>query len=1163
MKLPFHLFLALFALLFVGCGYDDSAIIDRIENLEQNQNTKIATINEQIEAINNSIASLEAAKTDLDQRIKDAQADANANAEDIAELQEAKVFLWERITTLQSYVDNELNNANEWASATFATLEQYNALAEDVAQLKDVVDGLDEVLKNWVNEQLDGYYTIAEVDAMLEALQKSVDENNESLQKDIEELSTKVDNMKAELTDAYTKAIEEAISTNNGVIDGKIAEAIAAANGRIDSEVAAINARISALEERIEELEEALDKIKALDIVFDIESGKACMAGASIEFGYTIVGGDEDTEVESFGDRGWGADVIATDATSGRIRVTAPKDGGNGKVIVLATSGAGGSTMKSIRFEEGILTDIADRYEVDWEACTLAVRLKTNVDYEVRIPAEAQSWLSVADTRAEMREDTLTFSVAENPEDSPARTVVVELISEFGEVLQSFEIAQKMQPLSDPIQFADQYVKKVCVEKFDTNGDGELSYKEAAAVTDLGSYLFGDYALAVKSFDELQYFVNIVSIGSYAFSDCSKLTNITVPEGVNSIGDSSFSGCSGLISVTIPESVVSIGSYAFIGCSSLTSITIPEGVTSIGSGTFYGCSSLTSITIPEGVVSIGYETFSGCSSLTSITIPESVTSIGGSAFEGCDSLTSVNIPESVTTIGGSAFYGCSSLTSITIPEGVTSIGGGTFAGCNNLKEVIIPDSVIRIGEIISEDFIYTGVFADCVSLEKIDLPENVFIIGVSSFSGCSNLTSITIPESVIEIGRSAFSGCSSLTSITIPESVTTIGDSSFSGCSGLISVTIPEGVTSIGSFAFYGCSSLSSITIPEGVISIEGGIFCNCSSLESVIIPESVVSIGNSAFEGCSSLISVTIPKGVIEIGSDTFYNCTNLTSITIHEGITSIGDRAFYGCSSLTSITIPEGVTSIGIFAFSGCSSLISITIPEGVTSIGGGAFSGCSSLTSITIPEGVTSIGDRAFSSCTSLTSITIPESVVSIGSGTFSYCSSLTSVYCNSTTPPAVDGGNIFINNAIVYVPIESIDAYITSIYWYKCRIVGYNVQTGEILKPELAFNISVTDIESDSAAIKIVPSNNIDAFCWVVMEWDGIATAEEVMNDIVHEYGAWMNNGMMLYYGVQDYTGSQSSEYKYHLDAPATDYLVIAFGYDGGITTEPMMVTFCTL
>lgn len=726
MKQPLHLFLALLTLLFVGCGYDDSAIIDRIENLEQNQNTKIATINEQIEAINNSIASLEAAKTDLDQRIEDVQADANANAEDIAELQEAKVILEERITTLQSYVDNELNNANEWASATFATLEQYNALAEDVAQLKDVIDGLDEVLKNWVNEQLTGYYTIAEVDAMLEALQKSVDENNESLQKDIEELSTKVDNMKTELTEAYAKAIEEAINTNNGFIDGKIAEAIAAVNGRIDSEVAAISARIDALEERIEDLEEALDKIKALDIVFDIESGKACMAGASIEFGYTIVDGDDATEVESFGDGGWRADVTATDATSGRIRVTAPKDGGNGKVIVLATSGAGASTMKSIRFEEGILTDILDSYEVDWEACTLAVCLKTNIDYEVRIPADAQSWLSVADTRATVRQETLTFSISENPEDSPARTTVIELVSEFGEVLQSFEIAQKMQPAQDPIQFADQYVKKVCVEKFDTNGDGELSYLEASKVKYIDSYFFGNYAPAVKSFDELQYFVNVTYIGGTyhgAFEGCSSLASIIIPESVTFIGGGSFVYCSSLASITIPEGVTSIPGMTFYGCSNLKSITIPESITSIVDNAFYGCSSLervdisnlsvwykinigyngnplgyganlyvndelvTDIVIPSDITSVNPYLFHGCTSIRSVVIPEGVISIGDSAFYGCTSLASITIPKGVASIGNNAFYGCSSLTSITIPEGVVSIGNNAFSGCSSLENV--------------------------------------------------------------------------------------------------------------------------------------------------------------------------------------------------------------------------------------------------------------------------------------------------------------------------------------------------------------------------------------------------------------------------------------------------------------------------------------------
>ena len=119
------------------------------------------------------------------------------------------------------------------------------------------------------------------------------------------------------------------------------------------------------------------------------------------------------------------------------------------------------------------------------------------------------------------------------------------------------------------------------------------------------------------------------------------------------------------------------------------------------------------------------------------------------------------------------------------------------------------------------------------------------------------------------------------------------------------------------------------------------------------------------------------------------------------------------------------------------------------------------------------------------------------------------------------------------------------------------------TGDAKAKELSFDISVSDIEAMRAAIKITPSNNNDKFCWMCAEWDGVKTAEEVMNEIVSMYGGWMNNGMILYSGVQDFTGGPGSSYKYRLDAADTDYYVIAFGYAGGVTTEPVMVTFHTL
>ena len=245
-------------------------------------------------------------------------------------------------------------------------------------------------------------------------------------------------------------------------------------------------------------------------------------------------------------------------------------------------------------------------------------------------------------------------------------------------------------------------------------------------------------------------------------------------------GDKKYSG-----DITIPSSIkVNESEYtvreieetAFSNCSGLTSVTIPNSVTSIKGSTFEGCSGLTSVTIPNSVTSIGERAFASCSSLTSITIPNSVTSIEYNTFEGCSSLTSIIIPNSVTNIGNFAFYRCSGLTSITIPNSVTRIGISAFSDCSSLTSITIPNSVTRIGG---------SAFLDCSSLTSVTITNSVTIIGEWAFRGCSSLTSITIPNSVTSIGEEAFYGCSSLTSVTIPNSVTYIGEEAFANCSNL------------------------------------------------------------------------------------------------------------------------------------------------------------------------------------------------------------------------------------------------------------------------------------------------------------------------------------------------------------------------------------------
>ena len=185
--------------------------------------------------------------------------------------------------------------------------------------------------------------------------------------------------------------------------------------------------------------------------------------------------------------------------------------------------------------------------------------------------------------------------------------------------------------------------------------------------------------------------------------------NITIPATivhngqtytVTSIGNLAFSCCSGLTSVNIPDGVTSIGDFAFSECNSLTSVTIPGSVTSIGDFAFYCCSGLTSVDIPDGVTSIGNSAFSDCISLTSVTIPGSVTSIGNSAFSWCSGLTSVTFQGAEPpTFDGDPFLGCPRLGTISLSADMTQEQRDSWkdalesAGLNNITPAFTGDLI--------------------------------------------------------------------------------------------------------------------------------------------------------------------------------------------------------------------------------------------------------------------------------------------------------------------------------------------------------------------------------------------------------------------------------------------------------------------------------------
>ena len=662
-------------------------------------------------------------------------------------------------------------------------------------------------------------------------------------------------------------------------------------------------------------------------------------------------------------------------------------------------------------------SDCEESYSIGAVGGKINIKISTNLDYDVVIPNNDKLWISVADTRAVVREETLTLIVAEN-KITEERSSVVTLYDKDDNILQKINITQSAK--SNTIANNEIWY---------TTTDGKKLFPPTTEPAVFGAFLVSNTysdGKGVLTFDD-----DITLIGDSAFSDCTTLATITIPESVTTIGNSAFDGCSSLTSITIPESVTTIGEDAFDDCSSLTSVTIPDSVTSIGKYAFYGCTG--ELTVNCNIPSASnyeYGAFYG-SKFTSVTIGDSVTSIGNYTFYNCSSLTSVYITDlpawykidfgntaaNPLSNGANLYLNNELLTDLVIPSDITEIKPYVFAGCGSLIGVTIPDSVTSIGKY---------AFYGCTG----ELVVNCNIPSASSSSGGafygSKFTTVTIGDSVTTIGNYAFEDCRSLTSITIPDSVTTIGDYAFRYCSSLTSVTIPDSVTSIGNYAFSGCSSLTSITIPDSVTTIGVSAFSGCTGelIVNCNIPDAYFDYDyydyRSVFYG-SKFTTVTIGDSVTIIGSYAFSGCSSLTSITIPDSVTTIGERAFRDCSSLrefngkyasgdgrcliidgtlnsfapaglTEYTIPDSVTTIGYYAFAYCSSLTSVTIPDSVTTIGDYAFGWSKSLTSVTIPDSVTTIGDGAFSGCSSLTSVTIPDSVTTIGESAFYYCSRL---------------------------------------------------------------------------------------------------------------------------------------------------------------------------
>lgn len=478
----------------------------------------------------------------------------------------------------------------------------------------------------------------------------------------------------------------------------------------------------------------------------------------------------------------------------------------------------------------------------------------------------------------------------------------------------------------------------------------------ASGVTSIGNYSF----YGCSNLSSVTIPASVTAIGNYAFYNCWAMESLYITDlaawcsisrndqscspfyrNVNSSylgGGNLYVNNTKVTTLTIPNGVTAISNYAFVGFAGITSIQFNKATT-IGAFAFAGCHGLTNVTIPNGVTTAGNNSFAYCTHLQSMSIPASVTSLGNLMLYNCQALTDIHVnwtgtvptwqsnftsksPQSSITLhvpcgAGEAYYAASGWKNYTITGSGTSSYTLTVQSGNSVMGTVQIDTDAA-GTTVSKS-------VHCEDSHTITAIPTVSSTNCSYFSQWSDGNT----DNPRSIGISANKTFVAQFEEGVGEG--TCGDNVtwYLSCDGVLTISGTGAMT-----------NFSSTTVPWAALR---------ESVKSVVIENGITTIGNYAFYGCSLLKDITIPNSVTSIAYYAFYGCASLTSVTIPNGVTGIGSYAFYSCSSLTSVTIPNTVTSIGGNAFYYCSSLQSVTIPNSVTSISSDAFGGTTTLRDI----------------------------------------------------------------------------------------------------------------------------------------------------------------------------------------------------------------------
>lgn len=581
-------------------------------------------------------------------------------------------------------------------------------------------------------------------------------------------------------------------------------------------------------------------------------------------------------------------------------------------------------------------------------------------------------------------------------------------------------------------------------------------------------------AVYQKDKTALQVKAGITQIASKAFSGCTSLEILSLPQSLTEIPDGLFTDCTALETVLCANSGMTVGTASGI----TDSVDVYNAGKEYASfeyedGAIYGKNNAGERTILN--VPTNYEgTFS---------VKENTVKYGERAFKGCGGINTFVTKEAgkLKEVGAYCFEGSDSFVEFDFRDEpyLKTVGQGAFKDCHNLKLLMLPDSVTTISkQMCYNDDSLQNIGADAVTT-----------IEEEAFYSCDSLENEPF-DKVESIGDNAFYGCRMLRSVSLPETLTSLGESAFENCTLLGQAEINADIPGIPRYCFYGCRSLTKVTFDSASRSAKNTLkvigvdaFAQCSKLEKVDLSEftSLTQIGEGAFSGNSSLINIKLPESLQKINNSCFEGCDSLSILQLNaETVTGLGEKVFGDTlpeylniwvkesalsdyvESYTKILDPEygegtaknllGVVNNKVEIIKGVEFEIteegrilkrasknisgSYTVPEDTVAIADEAFMGCEKLTAITLPRGINlRLGDRCFKDCTGLQTIYIYSTITEWGDETFMNCTSAQKLYIGATeADPSIDRiGTRAFKNCTGLNAASSIEIHVVARAW----------------------------------------------------------------------------------------------------------------------------------